>query len=265
MNTQCVSTRFSVPRDTDGQVLSIEAVGEVSEADRTYVQRKLTSLAVTLPGPPHLRVRLTATGSAAGPRSSVVQANLSIDGWQIARTQVAEAGIRQATYLTAWRLEEQLQRAADPYGVRSWPESPCRHRPEPIWVSPGDRHIVRRKSVQLMRSDPVAAAWAMDTMDYDFHLFVNTETGEDSVVYRVGPTGYRLASLYSATMPATDGCIPWTVNVHPIPTLTLHQAAARLNETDLPFRFFRDAESGRGNALYRRLDGHYALLTPADS
>jgi hypothetical protein len=40
---------------------------------------------------------------------------------------------------------------------------------------------------------------------------------------------------------------------------------ARLNETELPFRFFKDAESGRGSVMYRRFDGHYALLTPAES
>ena len=259
MNTQCVPVQFPASGDLDGPLLSIETVGDVSDSDRNYVQRKLISLAETLPGPPQLRVRLTSTGPSA-----IVQTNLLIGGWQIVRTQVAETGIRQAAYLTAWRLEEQLKRAADPYGVRSWPEPPCRNRPEPTFVPPGLRRIIRRKGVQLMRSDPVAAAWAMDTMDYDFHLFVNSETDEDSVVYRVGPTGYRLASLYSATMPSQDGCIPWTVNVHPIPTLTPHQAVARLNETDLPFRFFKDAETGRGSVLYRRLDGQYALLTPTN-
>lgn len=263
MNTRCASVRFAVPGDNDGPRLSLETVGKVSEADQGYVLRKLTSVANTLPGPPHIRVRLTATGSANGPRSGIVQANLLIGGWQIARTQVAAAGIRQATCLTAWRVEEQLRRAADPYRVRPWPEPPCRSRPEANSVPAGERRVVRQKSVHLLHPDPVGAAWAMDTMDYDFHLFVNCETGEDSVVYRVGPTGYRLASLCSVAMPAGGGGIPWTVNVHPIPTLTPHQALARLNDTDLPFRFFKDAESGRGHVVYRRLDGHYALLTPA--
>jgi hypothetical protein len=263
MNTRCASVRFAVPGDTDGPRLSLATVGKVSEADQGYVLQKLTCLAKTLPGPPHLRVRLTATGSADGPRSGIVQANLLIGGRQIARTQVAAAGIRRATSLTAWRLEEQLRRAGDPYGVRPWPEAPFRSRPEAKSVPAGERRVVRQKNVHLMHPDPVGAAWAMDTMDYDFHLFVNCETGEDSVVYRVGPTGYRLASLYSVAMPARGGGIPWTVNVHPIPTLTPHQALARLNDTDLPFRFFKDAESGRGHVVYRRLDGHYALLTPA--
>ena len=29
--------------------------------------------------------------------------------------------------------------------------------------------------------------------------------------------------------------------------------------------FFLDAESGRGNVLYRRYDGHSGLITPADA
>jgi hypothetical protein len=263
MSTRSDSVQLSLAGDTQQPGVFIETVGEVSEVDRNYVHRKLTSLADTLPGPPHVRVRLTATGRE-GCGSSMIQANLLVSGWQIVRTQVAESGIRQAAYVTAWRLEEQFQRAADPYGVRPWPEPPCRARPTPVSVRPSDRLVAREKHVRLLRLDPVAAAWAMDTMDYDFHLFVNAETDEDSVVYRVGPTGYRLASLTSVTMPSQDGCIPWTVNVHPIPTLTPDQAVARLNETDLPFRFFKDAESGRGAVMYRRFDGHYALLTPAD-
>ena len=32
-------------------------------------------------------------------------------------------------------------------------------------------------------------------MGYDFHLFTEAGTGQDSVLYRSGPTGYRLAQL----------------------------------------------------------------------
>ena len=34
--------------------------------------------------------------------------------------------------------------------------------------------------------------------------------------------------------------------------------------SDEPFLLFRNADTGRGNVLYRRYDGHYGLVTPAD-
>jgi Sigma 54 modulation/S30EA ribosomal protein C terminus len=30
------------------------------------------------------------------------------------------------------------------------------------------------------------------------------------------------------------------------------------------YRFFRDATTGRGNVVYRRYDGHFGLLAPAE-
>ncbi|WP_443050974.1 hypothetical protein [Streptomyces sp. JV185] len=32
----------------------------------------------------------------------------------------------------------------------------------------------------------------MESMDYDFHLVTDVGPGEDNVLYRSGPTGYRL-------------------------------------------------------------------------
>jgi hypothetical protein len=61
---------------------------------------------------------------------------------------------------------------------------------------------------------------------------------------------------------AAPGGVRWTVNVHGTPRLNTYQAVARLNDTDLPFRFFRHAATGRGAVIYRRLDGHYGLLAP---
>jgi hypothetical protein len=88
-------------------------------------------------------------------------------------------------------------------------------------------------------------------------IFTDEEAGQDSVIYRVGPTGYRLAHL-SGTAPPAATSVPLTVNVHPVPELT----PERLGATELPFRFFRDTSTGR--VLYRRYDGHYGLITPAE-
>jgi hypothetical protein len=39
-------------------------------------------------------------------------------------------------------------------------------------------------------------------------------------------------------------------------------ALARLDATGAPFVFLADADTGRGNVVYRRYDGHYGLITP---
>ncbi len=103
----------------------------------------------------------------------------------------------------------------------------------------------------------------MDLMDYRVHLFVDADTGEDAVVYRGGPTGYRLARLAGLAPPAGTVTTPWVVNVHPVPRLTLEAAVERLDALELPFLFFRDAGTDRGAVLYQRYDGHYGLVTAA--
>jgi hypothetical protein len=37
------------------------------------------------------------------------------------------------------------------------------------------------------------AAFDVGTLDYDFHMFTDADTGRDPVVYRAGPPGYRMA------------------------------------------------------------------------
>ncbi|MFI8458033.1 sigma 54 modulation/S30EA ribosomal C-terminal domain-containing protein [Kitasatospora sp. NPDC085464] len=48
-----------------------------------------------------------------------------------------------------------------------------------------------------------------------------------------------------------------------MPELTVAEAVSRLDLTGLPFVFFTDTATGRGNVLYHRYDGHYGLITPA--
>lgn len=100
-------------------------------------------------------------------------------------------------------------------------------------------------------------------MDYDFHLFTEDDTGGDAVVYRGGPTGYRLARLASGPRWLGLSDVPMTISPHPAPRLTVSEARQRLEVGGLPFVFFADAGSGRGCVLYHRYDGHYGLITPA--
>ena len=104
----------------------------------------------------------------------------------------------------------------------------------------------------------------MDQMDYGFHQFTEAETGGDAVLYRGGPTGYRLARLASGpTWLDLSGRAPISLSPLPAPRLTLDDARDRLDLWGLPFVFFEDPDIDRGSALYHRYDGHYGLITPA--
>jgi hypothetical protein len=103
----------------------------------------------------------------------------------------------------------------------------------------------------------------LDLMDYQFQLFTDLDTGQDSVVYRAGETGYRMAQLRPDPRRSWTTAVPMTISGQPAPRLGLPEAIERLNLTALPFLFFADVDSGRGRVLYRRYDGHYGLITPA--
>jgi hypothetical protein len=144
-------------------------------------------------------------------------------------------------------------------------EHEWRHGEEPShrahhYRRPADeREIVRHKSFALVAETPDEAAFEMDVLDYDFHLFIDTRL--DSVLYRAGPTGYRLAR--TAPGPVPSAAVPLTVTPQPAPRLKVTEAVARLVLTGWPFVFFVDADSGRGGVLYHRYDGHYGLIAPA--
>jgi ribosome-associated translation inhibitor RaiA len=231
-----------------------------------YARRKIGSLArfadasVT-----DARVRLTARTHD----QVVAQANLGIDGRRI-RAQ-AEA---PTVYEAVDALQDSLRRI-----LRHRPRlSPSRRGfmhaagqqhtrpPFPHWSTGDDdtRQLTRRKSFSVARLTVSEAAEELDLFDYHFHLFTEQSTGLDSVLYRSGPTGYRLVQT-EASLPASALQLPALVTVSPTapPELTVADAIERLDALRLPFLFFVDLAQCRGSVLYQRYDGQYGLITPA--
>ncbi len=203
------------------------------------------------------RLRITGPNHDSGPL--LIQVNLHL-GDIPARVQTLTHGHGDALPAVV-RLERQIKALRTSWQPRSWPD-PTR----PPLDSPGPGGLARRKSVSLTVSRPLAAAAVMDAMDYDVHLFIDADTGEDAVIYRAGPRGLRLARRYSVHPPrsATDGPGPLTINPRPAPTITETRAAARVCEYGLPFLFYTDPNSGRGHLMYRRYDADLTLITPTD-
>ena len=222
----------------------------------------------------YARVKLTRHPDPAVERPVVAQANLDVDG-RLVRVQVEGVTAREAIDRLEARLRHRLERTAEHWealrgrapaaGAREWRhQSEPTHRPGYFPRPVDERRVIRRKSFTLAPCTVDDAAVEMDLLDYDFHLFTEKATGAASVLYRAGPTGYRLALV----MPASPDQlapfqVPLTISPQPIPCLTVEQATDRLGLLGLPFLFFIDAVQGRASVLYHRYDGHYGLITPA--
>lgn len=237
----------------------VQTVGAIPDIERNQLRDDLTEFLASIPGNRRSKIKITGVDHANVARPAIVQTSVQLNRGLLVRAAAAARSFTHASRLVRERMEQHLSYATGTYRPRAWPDP--RRGPEPVPIPADQRVIVRRKRYSLVRSQADDAASTMDMRDYDFHLFIDAETSQDSLAYRVGPTGYRLARLTGMAPPSRLGAIDWTIDVHPVPDLTPEQAAQRLNDTDMPFRFFRNTTSGRGAVVYRRLDGHYGLLT----
>jgi len=127
-----------------------------------------------------------------------------------------------------------------------------------------ERMVIRHKSYSLARQTPAEAVADLELLDYDFHLFTEKATGQDSVIYRT-PDGYRLAQAHPR--PGQPGPVDASItnSEQPPPRMTPDEAAARLEALGQLFLFFVNSATGRGNLIYHGYNGHYGLIIPADS
>lgn len=260
----------SMPEAPEVTVQTV-ARGSVSQSDREYARTKMAKAFGWIREPVlFARVKLTRGANPAAGRPALAQANVDVDG-QLVRAQVRAETMREAIDLLMDRLREQLVRANERWearrgarpkpGSHEWRHSsePAR-RPDRDLLPVEEREVVRHKSFAVPWESVDEAVFEMESMDYDFHLFTDAATGQDSVVYRAEPTGYELAQLTERADPGPVA-VPLTVSPVPAPVLSLAAAEELLDNTDMPFVFFAGEATGRGNVLYQRYDGHYGLIT----
>lgn len=222
------------------------------------------------------RVKLTMGADPAVERPAIAQANIDLNGRPL-RAQATAVTMRDAIEMLSDKLRIQLERAARNWsrlrgGQPAAVEEPgeWRHQSVPAQRLPyfprpvDERGVVRHKSFGLAKLTPDEAAADLELLDYDFHLFTERSTSQDSVIYRTDH-GYRIAQVH----PKPDRLGPigtdFTVSDVPAPRLDLAEAEARLEAFGQPFLFFVNAQTGRGNLIYHRYDGDYGLITPANA
>lgn len=260
--------------------------GDVPTGSATYAVDKVRAVVGRVVRPVlSARVRLTLAPDPAVERPAMAQAVLDLDG-HLLRAHTAAPTMREAIDGMEDRLVDQLDRLVPDWestrGAMPQPgqwrhSSVPTHRPEHYPRPPAERRVVRHKAFSLPRTTVDEAAFDMEMLDYDFYLFTDLDTGQDSVVYRdpragepdADPAGppYRLAQLTPVPgqrTPERPSAVAFARSPVPAPRLTVPEAADRLDLTGLPFVFFENVETGRGNLLYHRYNGHYGLITPVE-
>ncbi|TQF02808.1 HPF/RaiA family ribosome-associated protein [Kitasatospora acidiphila] len=246
----------------------VETRGEVTLAAPDYARTKILAVLGRLDEPVvAARVKLTQEPNHAMAKPSLAQAVVDLNGRPV-RAHVAAATMQEAVDLLQDRLNARIARvrghrehhrhhATAPVGLPDGARH--EHRPQRHARSGQERRIVRHKSYSLARQTPWEAVFELEAMDYDFHLFTDAASGVDSVVHRdPSDDGYRLATAAPQAEPVPG--LP--VSTLAVPRLAVADAVACLDLSGLPFVFFTDAATDRGNVLYHRYDGHYGVITP---
>ncbi len=245
-----------------GAPVLVATRGGVPQRARDELQRDLERL---VRRPPRQVISVHATlvteHDPALERPAIAKATVHLAG-QAIRAHVAAATHPEAAALLVDRLKRGLAAVADrdDPARRAFDGSAPGARPERRLRPPGERRLVRRKTVAAAAMTPEEAAWEMHLLDHDFHLFTNLETGDDNVVY------HREDGTLGLQQTGTSGGAfvdPFRIDERQPPLLGLDEALELLDLAAEPFLFFVERTSRRGAVAYRRYDGAYGLVESA--
>ena len=219
-----------------------------------------------------VRVKLIMSGDPAVERPAITQINVDLNG-RLIRSHADGQDMREAIERACDRLRIRLERAARNWaalrgGQPTGEPGEWRHqsfpgsRPSYFPRQRQDRAVMRHKSYALHHETPDEAVADAELLDYDFHLFTEKSSGEDAVIYR-SDHGHRLALAHNKIRRLGPMDTSITVSETPVERLPVTAAADRMEAMGWPFLFFVNDQTGRGNILYHRYDGHYGLIEPA--
>lgn len=262
------------PRPAEAQITVTSSPG-IPPQMADYAVEKLGHLAQHERSPILFgEVKLTLEPNPARERPAKAEGVFDVDGVPV-RAHVAAHDLAAAIDLLEDRLGRRLERQRHLAVDRArrhrvlddheWRHGdPPTHRPEYFDRSSDDRRLVRRKTFTVGEMTCDEAADTLDLLGHDFLLFTNLETGADAVISYAGDQGLELIDV-SEREDAVGGDTVAPVRLSRLraPTCPVAEAVERLDLDVEPFVFFVEPESGRGNVVYRRYDGHYGLITPA--
>ncbi len=247
--------------------------GEVPPEAREHAEEKIGALDRLVDVPIlGARVVLRQEANPRIERGARAEGEVDLNG-PVVRASVADIEPIGAVNQLTQRLERQLRRFVDrrtDQARRRVEHAPgeWRHadfsagRPDYFPRPPEEREIVRRKTFATDPLTPIEAALEMELLDHDFYLFTGRVSGADAVVYHrddgrlgvIGPSGIGWSG-------EEDGILLEESRMDG--PQALEDAVAEMNVLNHRFLYFTNADSGRGNVIYVRYDGHYGLIEPA--
>lgn len=220
----------------------------------------------------HVEIRLMMEANPARERPAIAEATLDVDG-QPVRARIAEPTMDEAIDALVDRLrrrikrhEERRHRLAERHRTGDSGPGEWRHgdlaplQADYVDIPFDEREVRRHKTFALEPIMVEEALFDLEQLGHEFYLFVEETTGADAVV-RAAADEYELRIAGDATVDP-DPALPVASVRNSPPVLTLAEAKEHLEASGDRHVFFVSTETGRGNVLYRRFDGHYGLVTP---
>lgn len=266
---------MAAPEDTPTPDLNYHAKGPVPESVRDEAAAMVEKLAATSPRPIiFARVKARVDEDRNPDEDSIAQGTIDVSG-KLIRAEAAADTPLQALRILEKRLERRLNQLAErreqqnerppstPEGTWRSGDLPSK-RPGYFDRPPEEREIIRRKTYPSdERISVEEAVFDLDVLDYRFFLFTDVSDGTPSVVYEWD--GDVVLRRIDGSRPPEDALrFSIEVNETPAPSISAENAIEQLGLSDEAFIFFQDTEEKRPHVLYRRYDGHYGLVEPAD-
>lgn len=253
----------------------VSSDGSVSSFDRSRAVKIISRVAATSGQPVlHADVRLHLAADPARPEPAKARATIDLNGEPM-RAHATGRTMTEAIDRLDQRLRDRLDHVAShrralrrrgPGGQPgTWRHGDRDSDRAPFFPRPADeREIVRHKTASPVDVTLDEAVFDLEAMDHDFLLYRDLATGADAVVSRT-PVGRYTVQHLDGPKPSAPANVA-TIDVDPrVPSeLSLPVAREILDETNRPWVFFRNPDSGRGEVLYRRYDGHYGRIVSED-
>ncbi len=164
---------------------------EVTEAIRSYAERKLGKLARRLADPTRVELELTVERNPSVADSHVAEATIWTKG-PVLRAREASADMKASIDLLTEKLERQVKRYREKRRHEHERHAVPSHGVPPRPADEEGLVIVKKKQFTVSSLTPQEAIEQLELIGHDFFVFRNAETGEINVVYRRRDRDYGL-------------------------------------------------------------------------
>lgn len=256
---------------TEATTVETSHKGRVSSTDLETATEKVTSVLDHCREPVrHIELRLERETNPGRERPVLAEVTVDVDGKPV-RAHISATSVSEAIDLLVDRLRRRLDRHEDrrhrladrhrtgDSGPNEWRHGDLPSAPTEFLDVPfEDRELRRTKTLAPGAMSIEEAAFDLDVLDHRFYLFVDVETGQDAVI-EADDDG-----LVVAVAGTRQPTLPAGVEMRAAPpTLAVAGAKEHLEATGEHHVFFVGDDTGRGQVLYRRYDGHYGLVAVA--